>query len=430
MRRFMAFVAVLVIPQLGDARPSRPDNLDRIAHDYAVLSAQADRLESEGKDDGHKLDAIEREAKAHPLKLPQIESGLDALVRRTDQLKPSSNPLRAMRQRYIRAHLISYRLQLEPQRMAGLPAAKQVELAYGFVPVFPDLASVDPAIDALDKALPGEGSLSERIDAMKQRALVPKDKIEAVVRASVAECFRRSSAHLNMPKDQLEIRFPDDKLIPAQSNYEGDGKGWMAVSTDYPADVDRLLTTACHEAYPGHHTHYATLDERVWDKYGWPEGKVGLQYEPLFAVSDAISEYGEGLTFPLDERMRYEREVLFPLAGLSMKDEAGWRALIKARSSVLGATSTVIRDYLDKKIDAASAQKLLMRYRLMNQRSAEQLVRMVDALGIIIIASDQGWLAIDRAFAGKSVDEQWRLLQRMEQEPMLLGDVRALANVH
>jgi hypothetical protein len=97
---------------------------------------------------------------------------------------------------------------------------------------------------------------------------------------------------------------------------------------------------------------------------------------------------------------------------------------------VLGATSAVIRDYLDGKIDAATAKRLSMRYRLMNPRSAEQLLKMVDAFGVDIIASDQGWLAIDRAFAGKSVDEQWRLLQWMEQEPMLLGDVRALANVH
>ena len=118
--------------------------------------------------------------------------------------------------------------------------------------------------------------------------------------------------------------------------------------------------------------------------------------------------------------------ILYPLAGLTMRDEAAWRAYVSARSSVLGATSTVIRDYLDRKIDAGTARTLSTRYRLMNPRSAEQLIKMVDAFGIDIIASDQGWLAIDRAFAGKAIDEQWRLLQRIEEEPMLLDDVRAL----
>jgi hypothetical protein len=55
---------------------------------------------------------------------------------------------------------------------------------------------------------------------------------------------------------------------------------------------------------------------------------------------------------------------------------------------------------------------------------------MVDAFGPDIIASDQGWEAVDRAFRGKPIDEQWRLLHRMEEEPMLLGDVRALAEAH
>lgn len=424
--KFLLPFVALVSAQLAAAPSPRSDSLDRIAHDYAVLSAQADRLAPDYKDGDRKLDAIDLEAKAHPLTMPQVVAGLDGLVTRIDRIKPSADPLLAMRQRYIRAHLVSYALQLQPEKLAALPVAKQVELAYGFVPVFPDLASVDPAIDALDRALPGPGSLSERIDAMKKRAQVPKDKIEPVVRTALAECRRRSAARLKMPKEELTVSFPDDKLIPAQANYEGNGKGAIAISTDYPADVDRLLTTACHEAYPGHHTHLATLDERLWTGRGWIEGKVGMFFEPLFAVSDAISEYGTGMVFPLEERMKYEREVLFPLAGLSMQDEASWRAYISARSAVLGATSTVMRDYLDKKIDRDRAIELSMRYRLMTRGSAEQLVKMADALGILLIASDQGWLAIDRAFAGKPIDEQWRLLQRMEEEPMLLEDVRAL----
>jgi len=314
--------------------------------------------------------------------------------------------------------------------MNKIPVAERMRLIYGFEPLFAPLAGFDPAIDALDKALPGSGSLPDRIDAMKHRAEVPKDRIAAVVRSAVAECRRRAAMHLRMPTETLAISFPADPLVPGQSDYLGDGKGTMAVSTVVPADVDRLLQLSCHEAYPGHHTNYASMDENLWRKRHWPEGKVSLALEPQFPVSDAISEYGTGLNFPLDERMKYEREVLYPLAGLTMQDEAGWRAYLSARSSVLGATSTLIRDYLDHRIDAQTAKTLSMRYRLMNPRSAEQLLKMVDAFGTDVIASDQGWLAIDRAFAGKPVDEQWRLLQRIEEEPMLLDDVRALGSVH
>jgi hypothetical protein len=355
---------------------------------------------------------------------------LNAIVAKIDRMRAPADPLVAMRQRSLRAHAASLALQLQPEEMRKLPVAERVRRIYGFEPAFAPLAGFDPAIDALDKSLPGSGSLSDRIDAMKHRAEVPKDRIEAVVRTAVAECRRRAAMHLRLPMETLTISFPADPLVPGQSDYLGGGKGTMAVSTVVPADVDRLLQLSCHEAYPGHHTNYASMDENLWRKRHWPEGKVSLVFEPQFPVSDAISEFGTGLNFPLDERMKYEREVLYPLAGLTMQDESAWRAYLSARSSVLGATSTVIRDYLDGKIDAQTAKRLSMRYRLMNPRSAEQLLKMVDAFGIDIIASDQGWLAIDRAFAGKPVDEQWRLLQRMEEEPLLLGDVRALANAH
>lgn len=430
MRSAISFGLALITVLSPSPALTASSTLDPLAHEYAMLVAQAAGVEPELFGVGSDLGAIEREAKAHPLQRQVIVGKLDQLVAQLDRLKPSDDPLLAMRQRNLRAHAVSLALQLQPEKMATLPVTERVRRIYGFEPVFRPLSSFDAAVDRLDAAMPGEGSLTDRIDAMKKRALVPPDRIERVVRTAVAECRRRTAAHLPLPKEELAISFPADPMVPGQSNYIGNGKGTMAVSTVIPADVDRLLQLSCHEAYPGHHTNYAMLDERLWRGKGWPEMRSSLSLEPQFAVSDAISEYGVGMVFPLEERLKFEREVLYPLAGLTMQDEPSWRAYIAARSSILGATSTIIRDYLDKKIDAETAKKLSMRYRLMNPRSAEQLLMMVDAFGPDIIASDQGWEAVDRAFRGKPIDEQWRLLHRMEDEPMLLGDVRALAEAH
>lgn len=420
--------ALAAMVALAGPVAAAPTSLDRLARDYVELVAEAGRIEPEQFGVGDDVKPIAGLSKDRALTRPLVVARLGQLVRRLDRLPPSADPMLAMRRRFLRAHAESLALQLQPDKMTAMPVAERVRRIYGFDPVFPELSTFDRAIDALDKALPGPGTLSDRIDALKKRAQVPPDRIPAVVGAAVAECRRRTAERLRLPKEELAISYPADPLVPGQANYVANGKGTMAVSTVVPADVDRLLQVACHEAYPGHHTHFATLDQRLWREKGWPEVRTFLAFDPKFPVSDAISEYGVGLTFPLDERMRFEREVLYPLAGLRMTDEPAWRALLSARSSVLGATSTVIRDYLDKKIDAEAARRLAMRYRLMNPRSAEQLIKMVDAFGVDVIASDQGWLAIDRAFAGKPVDEQWRLLQRMMEEPMLLDDVRALGS--
>jgi hypothetical protein len=424
LRLVAAFVAAMLAFSRPAAAASSP--LDGLARDYVVLAAEAGRIEPDSFGVGDDLNSIARPAKGRPLARQLVVARLNQLVRRLDRLPPPADPMLAMRRRYLRAHIESLALQLQPGKMSVMPVTERMRRIYGFEPVFAELSVFDPAIDALDKALPGPGSLSDRIDALKKRAQVLPDRIAALVAAAVAECRRRTAQHLRLPSEELAITYPADPLVPAQANYHGDGKGTIAVSTTVPADVDRLLQMACHEAYPGHHTHFASLDQRLWRGKGWPEVRTFLGFDPKFPVSDAISEYGVGLVFPLDERMKFEREILYPLAGLAMADEPSWRALVSARSSVLGATSTVIRDYLDKKIDAETARKLAMRYRLMSPRSAEQLIKMVDSFGIDIIASDQGWLAIDRAFSGKPVDAQWRLLQRITEEPMLLEDVRAL----
>lgn len=425
MRRILLSAVVLASIAVGALAAPKP-SLDQLAERYVELIAQAERVDPDSFSVGSELARAKAEATARPLQRGEIVSQLGSLVSALDRLQMASDPRLARRQRYLRAHAVSAALQLQPELMAALPITERIRQLYGFEPVFPELASFDASIDALDEALPGKGSLPERIAAMSKRAEVPAGKIEAVVRTAVAECRRRTAAHMRLPKEQLEIAFPADPLIPGQSQYLGDGKGVMSVSTVVPANVDRLLQMACHEAYPGHHTNYAAMDEQLWRTRHWVEMKASLRLEPQFAVSDAISEYGVGMVFPLDERLKFEREVLYPLAGITPQDEAAWRSYISARSSVLGATSTVIRDYLDRKIDANRAKALITRYRLSSPRSAEQLIKMVDALGPDIIASDQGWLAIDRAFARKPLVAKWRLLTLMEEEPMLLGDVRAM----
>lgn len=402
------------------------DNVDAIARDYTVLALGVQQFAPELVPPARPPADLVQVAKTAKRDRAAIAAELGGIVDRIDRLAVPSDPLLAMRLRSLRAHAVSLRFQLRPPEASKPTVAEHVRLMFGFEPEFPPLSLYDDAITRLDRSMPGAGELSERIEAIKAAAIVPKEKVEPVIRAAVAECRKRVAGRLKLPEESIELRFLNDPLVPGQMQYLGGGRSLIQVSTAVPADVDRLLSLACHETYPGHHTNYAMMDEELVKKRGWPEITVGLADSPQFPVSDAISEYGTWLVFPVDERIAFQRDVLYPLAGLTMRNEAAWRALIQARSSVLGATSTIARDYLDKKIDADTAKKLLVRYRLQNRRSADQLVKMLDAYGPIVVPSDAGWYAIDRLMRGKTVAEQWSILQRIESEPMLLGDLADL----
>ena len=415
-----------VVLAAGTAPAFASDSVDAVAREYVELALGAQLLDPESvvtnaprPDDLARAKAAHRDAAA-------IERALGALEARLDRIPPGNARLDAMRWRALRARIESLRVQMRPADAPRLSVAEEVARRYGFVPAFRPLSDYDAAIDALDAAMPGKGSLSERIETMKQAAIVPPDRLEAVVRAAVAECRKRTVAHLALPPESVELQFPDDGMFPASATYAGGGKSVVTASRAVPNNVDQVLQYSCHEVYPGHHTHYVTLDKALYQDRGWAEYAVEQNAGPFVPVAEAVAEYGVGLAFPIEERLAFERDVLFPLAGLTMADPAQWRAYLSARSSVLGATSTVARDFLAGTIDRDTAHRLFVRYRLQTPDAADRLLKMLPVIGSYVIASDMGWYTIDRTMQGKPTTTQWELLHRIESQPMLLDDIAAL----
>jgi hypothetical protein len=401
------------------------DTIDAIARDYVVLALRAHALDpdmvSVARSDADAL------AQAKDAKGDKTAIATDAvkLVERLDALSNDGSGTDRMRQRHLRAFLVSLRSQLAPPDNADVE--RQVREIYGFTPRFEPLARFDPAIDRLQQAMPGAGSIGDRIGDLRKTAIVPKDRIPAVFEAALAECRRRTLQHIKLPPEHVEVQYPADPTFPGANNYVGNGKSIAAISTDYPENIDQLLILACHEVYPGHHVHYLTLDTELAGRRHWPEFEVDMNFGPLVPVAEGVAETATGIAFSPGERLAFERDRLYPLAGLRMQHPEQWVAFWQARPAVLGATSTVARDYLAGKLEPEQAKAMFMRYRLQDARAASQLLKIISVLGPYVIASDLGWQATDRIMRGKSRAEQWRLLHKIESEPMLLDDVSALA---
>jgi len=426
MRAFLAaaLAALLIGPANAATVPADP--IDAVASEYVELALGARMLDDEMVvvNDPRPLEL--QRAQAAKRDAATILRDASALQARLEQLPSGTDRLEAMRWRALRARLESLRYQLRPKDAPKVSVAEEVARQYGFTPEFPALAGYDAALQRLSQAMPGEGTLAERIAAMKNAAIVPAARVETVFRAALAECRKRTARHMRIPAESTELRFPDEPMFPGEAIYAGNGRSVVTISRSIPADVDRILALACHEVYPGHHLHYVLLDAALYRQRGWSEYAVELGSGPFVPVAEAVAEYGIGLTFPVDERVAFERDVLYPLAGLEMDHPEHWRAFIAARSSVLGASSTVARDFLAGTIDRDEAKRLFVRYRLQTPAAAEQMMKMLPVIGSYGIASDMGWYTIDRMMQGRSIDEQWRLLERIEREPMLLDDVAAL----
>ena len=89
----------------------------------------------------------------------------------------------------------------------------------------------------------------------------------------------------------------------------------IQVNTDLPIYIDRAVDLAAHEGYPGHHVLNVLL-EKLYRERNWVEFCVYPLFSPQSLIAEGTANYGIEIAFPGDSQMEFEKEVLFPLAGL------------------------------------------------------------------------------------------------------------------
>jgi hypothetical protein len=135
----------------------------------------------------------------------------------------------------------------------------------------------------------------------------------------------------------------------AFTRYEGGFKSRIQVNAALPLTVDRALDLACHEAYPGHHTIDSLLEARFAGR------RAELLVRPLFSpqslLHEAASSLAAALAFSESARATFEREQLFPLAGLEQADADRYVRVGRLVDRLHGVHGDIARRYLDGVLD-------------------------------------------------------------------------------
>ena len=190
------------------------------------------------------------------------------------------------------------------------------------------LAHIRSQIDAL---LPGQGGLAERYSSFDQRFTVPPDRLPVVMNRALQGCRERTLAHMNLPPgESVTVEYVHGKPWSAFSRYLGNFHSLIQINADFGLTVDQVLQLACHEGYPGHHAYNSLRELQLVRKHHLTEFMVQPTFSPQSLASEAAATFAVELAFPEPERTRFERDELFPLAGLeparqsSMAVWSGW----------------------------------------------------------------------------------------------------------
>jgi len=249
----------------------------------------------------------------------------------------------------------------------------------------------DDTIRQLDELLPGDGSVGDRLAKFQEEFVIPSDRLDPVFNAAIDECRKRTKEHMELPDDEnFSVEYVTDKPWSAYNWYKGNGYSLIQVNTDLPIKISRAIDLACHEGYPGHHVYNALLEKNLARDRGWVEFSVYPLYSPQSLIAEGTANFGIEVTFPGSERIEFEKNVLFPLAGIDPEKADVYYRVEKLVSELGYAGNEAARQYLDGEIDRAGAEKWLVTHALMTQERAAQRVRFIDAYRAYVINYNLG----------------------------------------
>ncbi len=393
MKRIVAALALALAASCGGG----PKTADAPAADAAAMPAGIDSLAERfvklalalGRHDANYVDAYTgppewaEAAKAENLPLDTLKTEAEAILAALDELsRDGADPREAGLKGMTTAALARIRMAMGEK----LSFNEEARLLYGVEPRSYTLAEFDAALSAIDALLAGEGTLAERFNAFRALVAIPADKLRPVFDAAIAECKRRTVEHYALPPtEKFTLRFVTDKPWSGYNWYQGDFESVIEINTSQPIYLDRAVDLGCHEGYPGHHVWNLMVDGALRRGEGWVEFSILPLFSPQALIGEGSANYGIELAFSEEEKLAFERDVLFPLAGADPALAGKLQALAKLRRDLSHADNYVAREYLEGRIDRAAAAALIEKYKLETPALAARRIDFIDTYRAYVI---------------------------------------------
>jgi len=250
--------------------------------------------------------------------------------------------------------------------------------------------------------LPGSDPLADRLERFKRDFIIPKDRLDTVFKAAIEEARKRTRRYISLPAEEsFQLEYVTGKSWSGYNWYKGNSHSLIQINTDLPIYIDRAIDLACHEGYPGHHVYNALLELRMVKERGWVEFSVYPLFSPQSLIAEGSANFGIEVAFPGKGRLAYEREVLFPLAGLDPAKAAKYYAVQGIQAQLSYAGNEAARRYLNGEINRDQAVRWLVKYTLASTERAEQRVRFFDQYRSYVINYNFGQDLVKRYVEGK-----------------------------
>ena len=423
MTRALLAAALLATCAMALAAQNTPMN--KLAERYVKL------VLAMGQHDADYVDAFygppewrkEAEAAKRPLAAIDADAGDILSQLAAAPAASSADELTRLRHQYLTKQLQALRARVAMLQGKKLTFDEESRALYDAVAPTHTEGDFKKAVAELETRLPGQGKLIDRYDGFRSRFVIPKERLDAVFKAAIEGCRSRTLQHVELPANEnFTIEYVTNKSWSGYNWYQGNYRSLIQVNTDLPIYIDRAIDLACHEGYPGHHVYNVLLEKNLVRDRGWVEFSVYPLFSPQSLIAEGTANYGIEVAFPRPERLKFEREVLFPKAGLDPKLTDEYYAVQALVDRLSYAGNEAARRYLNGRIDKAAAAEWIEEYALYTRPRAEQRVRFIDQYRSYVINYNLGKDMVADYITRRAGDDErkrWDVFEELLSSPRL-----------
>ena len=338
--------------------------------------------------------------------------------------------LRLLRREYLHKQLAALAARVRMLKGEKLKFDDESRALYDAVaPTYPDSHFIQ-IIAQLESKIPGKGPLWERYENWRKPFVVPKEKLDDVFQAAIKECRARTLSHMALPPDEsFIIEYVTDKPWGGYNWYKGNFHSVIQVNTDLPIYIDRAVDLAAHEGYPGHHVYNLLLEKNLVRDRAWMEFSVYALFSPQSLIAEGTANFGREVAFPTrTERMRFEKEALFPAAGIDASRADEYYDVQGLMKQLDYAANEAARRLINDEIAENAAVQWLQKYAVMDPARAQQRVKFIQRYRSYVINYNLGEDMVRRYIekrSGTDPEKRWREFGKLLSSPRLPSGLRA-----
>jgi hypothetical protein len=224
---------------------------------------------------------------------------------------------------YLRKQVIAMETVCRKLTGETVSLDEEVRNCFDIAPQWTPESEFETALALYEQALPGDGSVAERLSRRRTRFELGGDRaplVQELLTKAMAEVRRRTLAFVDLPEGEgVTIRTVKDQPWGAYNWYLGSYRSLIEVNTDLPTNVSGLLDLMAHEGYPGHHVEHSLKEHLLYRGKGYLENSILLINTPECVISEGIATLAGEIAFGPGETRSWLMQEAYPLAGIDQE---------------------------------------------------------------------------------------------------------------